>query len=91
MRTPSECPVCGEDLPPKARSCPHCGADERTGWNEEATRYDGADIPDSAFEDTGSSARRPRRTGAGGLHPLWWLVALGLVLLFLWSLLAPLV
>ncbi len=91
MRTPSECPVCGEDLPPKARSCPHCGADERTGWDEDASRYDGVDLPDSAFEDAPAPTRRPRRSGPGGIHPFWWLVALGLALLFLWGLLAPLI
>lgn len=90
MRTPSECPVCGEDLPPKARSCPHCGADERTGWNEETTRYDGADLPESAFEDVPAPARRPRQKGTGGLHPFWWMVALALALLFIWGLLGPL-
>lgn len=89
MRTPSECPVCGEDLPPKARSCPHCGADERTGWNEEATRYDGADIPESAFDDESPAPLRNRGLRPAGLHPVWWLIAAGLALFFLWSLVAP--
>lgn len=44
-----ECPVCGAEVPAKARACPECGADERTGWNEDATRYDGLDLPDSEF------------------------------------------
>lgn len=90
MRTPSDCPVCGEDLPPKARSCPHCGADERTGWNEEATRYDGADIPVTAFDDE-EDPDPPRGRGPrpAGLHPAWWLIAAGLALFFLWNLVAP--
>ena len=33
---PETCPVCGEDVPRGARACPGCGADERSGWNEEA-------------------------------------------------------
>jgi hypothetical protein len=48
--TPTECPVCGEDVPREAKACPGCGADERTGWNEENTRYDGLNLPDEAFE-----------------------------------------
>lgn len=88
MRPPSECPVCGAAVPPKAKACPGCGADERSGWNEDDARYDGVDLPDSAFEDGDDPAprRAPRRAG---LHPLWWLVAVGLVLLFAWMILAP--
>ena len=58
---PTECPVCGEDVPRKARSCPGCGADERTGWNEENTRYDGLNLPDEAFDDDSlsGSVQRP--------------------------------
>ncbi len=48
---PTECPVCGDDVPRGAKSCPGCGADERTGWNEEATRYDGLNLPDDAFDE----------------------------------------
>jgi hypothetical protein len=44
--TPSECPVCGESVPRGARACLHCGADERSGWNEAETIYDGIDLPD---------------------------------------------
>lgn len=78
MRPPAECPVCGADVPSRARSCPGCGADERTGWDEDATRYDGVDLPDSAFESGAPRARRPRRQG---LHPVWLIV--GIVLLVL--------
>jgi len=72
---PSECPVCGESVPRGARACPGCGADERSGWNEEDTRYDGLDLPDAAFEDNGTPARRapPDRS------KLWFVT--GLVLL----------
>jgi hypothetical protein len=91
---PSECPVCGAAVPPKARACPGCGADERSGWNEDDARYDGLDLPDSAFEDEDAdypAAPRPRRAPLRpGVRPFWWLVALGLLLLFLASLLAPL-
>jgi len=48
---PHECPVCGETVPRGAKACPGCGADGRSGWDEEATRYDGLDLPDEAFKD----------------------------------------
>jgi hypothetical protein len=44
------CPVCGEDVPAKAKACPHCGACEKSGWNEEATGADGLDLPDGDFD-----------------------------------------
>jgi hypothetical protein len=80
MRPPAECPVCGEPVPPKARACPHCGADERSGWNDDDTRYDGVDLPDSAFDEEDPASRsKPLRRGP---HPLWWIVAVVLLCLF---------
>ncbi len=76
---PENCPVCGESVPRGAAACPGCGADERTGWNEEATRYDGLDLPDPAFadEDTAAAARRKHAQG------LWLVVAAGLLVLLI--------
>ena len=77
---PETCPVCGEGVPRGARACPGCGADERSGWNEEATRYDGLDLPEAAFtEETERAARRQH--GAG----LWIIVAVGLLVLFIFG------
>jgi hypothetical protein len=96
MPTPSECPVCGGKVPPRARACPHCGADERSGWDEEAALYDGIDLPESAFEESEPSPRGRERTKPlsakrprGQLHPLWWIVAALLVLALLLGALAP--
>ncbi|MDI1318927.1 MAG: zinc ribbon domain-containing protein [bacterium] len=73
---PDVCPVCGESVPRNARACPGCGADERSGWNEDATRYDGLDLPDSAFsEETEQAARRQHTRG------LWLVVGAGLLVL----------
>lgn len=63
---PENCPVCGDAVPRHAKACPGCGADERSGWDEEATRYDGLDLPD---EDTG---QKQRNSG----HPLRWMVVI---------------
>jgi hypothetical protein len=76
---PETCPVCGETVPRGAAACPGCGADERTGWNEEATRYDGLDLPDSAFADE-STERAARQKHGGGL---WVVVAAGLLVLLI--------
>jgi hypothetical protein len=75
--TPESCPVCGTSVPAGAKSCPECGADERSGWNEDDTRYDGLDLPDSAFADDETPPRR-----ATGQTPsiFWWVVAVGLLL-----------
>jgi hypothetical protein len=67
--------------------CPHCGADESTGWSDAACE-DGLDLPDENFDyeeftkrEFGGASTMPR-----GLHWFWWLVALLLVvgLLGLW-------
>ena len=50
MKTPEECPVCGEDVPRGALACPECGADERSGWREDAGATDGLDLPDEEFD-----------------------------------------
>jgi hypothetical protein len=78
---PTECPVCGESVPRQARACPGCGADERSGWNEDATRYDGLDLPDEAL--AGESEWTARRQHTRGLCPL---IGLGLLILLVFTL-----
>ena len=70
---PEECANCGASIPRGARSCPECGADERTGWREnDDTRYDGLDLPDSAYEGESTPSRKPIRRG---LAWYWWVTA----------------
>jgi hypothetical protein len=76
---PDTCPVCGEDVPRGARACPGCGADERSGWNEDAARYDGLDLPDAAFADEDTERAARRKHGRG----LWLVVAVGLLVLLI--------
>ena len=80
---PSECAQCGASIPRRARACPACGADERTGWRE-TSLYDGLDLPDAAWqdEDEDGKPQRPRRR-VNGLAWYWWLAALALMVLFL--------
>ena len=81
---PENCPHCGADVPRHAKACPECGADEDTGWSESA-HADNLGIPDENFdydkfvkEEFGSGRAKPR-----GIHWVWWLTALLLVVLFL--------
>lgn len=75
---PAECAQCGEPIPPGARACPHCGADERTGWRE-TSLYDGLDLPDSAFEAEAPRPSPPPVRRVNGLAWYWWAVAAALL------------
>ena len=78
ITTPPEiCPVCGDVVPRRAKCCPGCGADEKSGWDEEVTRYDSLDLPD---ED--SARNQPK----AGRSLLWALVAFGLLALLVFTL-----
>lgn len=84
---PDECANCGASIPRGAKSCPECGADERTGWRE-ASIYDGMDLPDSAYEDEDASpASRPSRKRVNGIAWYWWVVGVGMIGLAIWALL----
>jgi RNA polymerase subunit RPABC4/transcription elongation factor Spt4 len=81
---PEICPNCGAIIPPKAKSCPECGSDEKTGWSDTANA-DRLGIPDENFdyhefvkEEFSGEQIKPR-----GIHWVWWVTALALVLLFL--------
>ena len=80
LATPDVCPVCGEDVPPRALACPECGADHNSGWREDAAAYDGVDLGEDEFnydefvrEEFGTSAK-PRGISLG-----WWLTAIVLL------------
>ena len=83
---PEICPQCGADVPPKARACPECGADEETGWSERAQAQrlglpdDDFDYDEFAKEEFGAKPRPTVRPH--GISWLWWLVAVGLLLVF---------
>ena len=78
--TPDYCPNCGAAVPERARSCPECGADESTGWSDEA-HADRLGIPSEDFdaeafaeEEFSEPARRKRP-----LRWLWFVTALALL------------
>lgn len=83
MKPPEICLNCGAEVPPTARACPECGADEETGWSEEARTHH-LDLPDGKFDyddfvkrEFAEETPKPR-----GIPWFWWLIAIGLVILF---------
>ena len=80
--TPETCPNCGADVPHGAKSCPECGADEKTGWSDSAYA-DRLGIPDDNFdyEEFVKEEFGPPRVKPRGIHWIWWVTALILVLL----------
>ncbi len=82
---PKECAQCGASIPRKARACPACGADERTGWRETSI-YDGLDLPEEAFAEDADSGNSPgnkrhiSRRDVAGLAWYWWVI--GVMMLF---------
>jgi hypothetical protein len=76
------CPICGAEVPRRAKACPECGACEKSGWSED--RYlDGVDLPDEGWNHPGSS---PRRLGNGGgktrMQWFWMVVGILIVIAF---------
>ena len=85
--TPEVCPICGADVPPKARSCPECGADEKTGWSE-AAGSSGLDLPEENFDyeefvkrEFGGEKKSPVPRG---IHWFWWIIAVLILLASAW-------
>jgi hypothetical protein len=87
--TPDICPNCGAEVPPDAKACPGCGADEETGWGRDA-QYADLDLPDDNFDyeafvkrEFASPSPKPET-----LSWFWWIIAIVvlLALLFLWVL-----
>jgi len=67
------CPVCGADVPRKAKSCPECGACEKSGWSEDHY-LDGIDLPEEYSE---------RPAPGPGRQRIWQVAAIILLLAFL--------
>ena len=79
-RPPAECAHCGTAIPPRARACPECGADERTGWRETSV-YDGLDLPETAWRDEGDTSPARETPRVNGLAWYWWAAGVALLLL----------
>lgn len=80
-KPPENCPVCGEDVPPRALACPQCGADHNSGWRDDATNDDGVGAEEDDFdydkfvrEEFGSSPN------PSGISRVWWITAILILL-----------
>lgn len=76
---PDICPVCDTLVPDGAKACPHCGADENTGWSDTATAQR-LGIPDDAPWD--AEEFEENEFGGGPKRSIPWLwVVTGIVVL----------
>lgn len=80
--TPRECANCGAEIPPAAKACPECGADERTGWRETSV-YDDLDLPESAYENDDDVANRSGKNVVNGIAWYWWMAGVALIILLI--------
>jgi hypothetical protein len=76
LKPPAVCPVCGYDVPANALACPECGADHNSGWKEDATAYDGLDLPDDHFDYDEFVRREFGGSNRGGIKTIWWVTAI---------------
>lgn len=78
------CPVCGADVPRRAKACPDCGACEKSGWSQD--RYlDGVNLPGEDFGDGHFHGRLlggPSRQTL--IQRLWIAVAIIIVIAMAW-------
>jgi hypothetical protein len=81
-RPPDECANCGARIPRGAKSCPECGADERTGWRERSV-YDDLDLPDEAYTDdaAASPGRPPPDRRVNGIAWYWWCIGVAVLII----------
>jgi hypothetical protein len=83
--TPETCPNCGAGVPARAKACPECGADEQTGWSEDAYAS-GLNLPEENFdyddfvkrELGGKKSPVPR-----GIRWYWWVAAVAVAAAFI--------
>ncbi len=76
------CPHCGERINRNAKSCRHCGSDDRTGWSND-TYMDGIDLPEEGDYEAGLEREGFRKPKAGPNRWVTGAVSTVLILLFL--------
>ena len=78
MADMAACPHCGAEIAEDAHFCHHCGSSEEDGWSEQAdTDLDDFDYDQYVAENFPSSASQT------SVAPLWRIVAIILLFLFL--------
>ena len=78
------CPVCGEEVPRNAKSCPECGACEKSGWGDDQY-LDGLDLPDEDYTTGEALEPGSRRSGKpAGMSKFWVVVAAIVLVAIVW-------
>jgi hypothetical protein len=76
---PSQCPVCGAEVPPTAKACPECGACDKSGWSQEA-HHENLDLPEENFDyDEFIKDEFEGEPIHVGKKKLWWITAVVLL------------
>lgn len=83
LKPPKVCPVCGEDVPPIALACPECGADHRSGWQEDTEAYDGVDLPDNDLNYEEFVRQEFGSSQTPAIKRVWWIMAILLIAAFI--------
>ena len=82
------CPVCGETVHAGALACPSCGADDNSGWKDDAYETDtasalglddGFDYDEFADREFGGTPGKMARPSFGWF---WWIVGVILAIAF---------
>lgn len=92
FKPPGQCPACGEWVPRGVAACDCCGACEKSGWSGD-THADGLDLPDEDFDYDEFVAREfggDSNARKVGMSPLWWWVAVALLVSLLGMAVMPL-
>jgi len=78
------CPECNHKVSDKAKSCPECGACEKSGWSEDQF-LDGLNLPDEDYT-TGRPLNAGPQKGrkAETMQRVWWVVAVVVCVAMLW-------
>ncbi len=78
------CPVCGEEVPRNAKSCPECGACDKSGWSDDQY-LDGLDLPDEDYT-TGEPLEASSRTSGkpSGMNKIWVIVTVLVLAALVW-------
>jgi len=77
------CPVCGVDVPRKAKACPECGACEKSGWSRDQY-LDDVNLPSSTLDYMDSAGReRGSARKKTGMQRFWLIIAILIIVSWL--------